>query len=130
MMHNNDDMLFDATTKKGIREGDIKISIIELNTNDDNSPCLGQERTQTAIKSSNAGIWTLDIATNSLMVCKRCNEIISIWDLKNVNIKLFSDLIGGGYKKGAVKAIFLAIKKGVPFDMEVPVIAGKNSCPK
>src|SRR5260221_8918772 len=130
MMHNNDDMLFDAPTKKGGNENDIKISIIELKASEDNSPCPDLERTQIAIKSLNAGIWTLDILTNSLIVCNRCKEIAVVCNEESVNVGRLRDLIAAGYDNKIMETFLLALNTGSPFDVEVPVIAVKNSCPQ
>src|SRR5258708_2739594 len=112
MIHNNDDMLFDGPTKKGDNENDLKISIIELKASEQNSTCPDLERAEIAIKSLNAGIWTLDISTNSLIVCNRCKEIIPIWNEKTVKISTLYDFVAFGCGKEIVKTFLLAIKTG------------------
>jgi len=120
-MYNNDDTLFDARTK---------ILIIELETGDDYSRCPGGERAIAAMGSFNAGTWTLDVSANSLVVCKRCRELIPVEGLKNISVKSLCDLIVGGYKKTIRECFLLAIKKGEAFDMEMPVVTVKDVRPK
>ena len=126
-MHDNDDMLFDTPAIRGGDGNDVKISIIELKTGEGNSPRDDQERSQIAIKSLNAGTWTLDISTQSLIVCDRCAEIIPIGQLDNINIKSFCDLIIAGHKKRVVEGFLLGIQKQGWFDVEVPLLAAKGS---
>ncbi len=129
-MYDNEDMLFDVPAKKGSNENVINISTVGQKASEDNRLYPYLERAKIAIRSLNAGTWTLDMATNSLMVCERCNEIIPIADLKNICIRSLYDLIIAGYKKRVVEDFLLGMQKSSSFDLEVPVDALRGSCPK
>ncbi len=108
----------------------MKLSIIDPTVSEEQSLYPDFERMKLAISSLNAGTWTVDISTNSLIVCTRCKEIIPICNEGIVKVSLLRDLIAPGYEKKVVDAFSLALKTESPFNVEVPIIVVKDSCPR
>lgn len=129
-MENKDNIPFNAPVTARSVERDMKISIIGYGDTDDIKSSADFEMERMAIKSLKAGTWTLDISTNSLIVCDRCREIIPMWNEKTVKISTLCDFIVSGCSKELAETFLVAIKTGFHFDVEVPVIAFKNSCPQ
>jgi two-component system sensor histidine kinase VicK len=130
LMQNKDNMPFNAPAKIGGIKYNMKKSVTELKVRTKQRPCPDFERMQMAIKSLNAGIWALDISTNSLVVCNRCKEIIPICNEENVKVSCFYDLIVAGYDKEAMEVFLLALKTGSSFNIEVPIVVVNDSRPK
>jgi len=100
-------------------EQDMTISIVE--------PHLSEERLQMGIKVLNAGTWALDLSTNSLIITKRCREILPICNEDHVKVSDLCEFIPATYGKKVVEAFLLALKTGSSFDMELPICPINNS---
>ena len=129
LIENKEKTLFNVLGTVGDMNSDIAISIINSVAAFDKFLPENFEREIVAIQSLNAGTWTLDISTNSLSLCNRCRQIVSICDKKSVKASQLFDLISSGYGKQTREDILFAVQTGSSFDVEVPVFV-KDSSPK
>jgi len=123
-------MIFNTALTINNLKYDMKLSIIDPWANQEQRPCPDFERMKMAINSLNAGTWTVDISTNSLIVCNRCKEIIPAFIEGSVKVSRLRDLIASGYDKKVVEDFMRALKTESSFDVEVPIIVVKDSRPK
>lgn len=126
MQNKNKMLIITPSTAAGIGYA-IKLSIVEPVPSEVQQLHPDIERMQMAIKSLNAGTWTLDISTSSLVVCNKCEEIIGLCNNENIKISRFCDLIAPSYSKKVVEMFLLTLKTGSPFDMEVPIVVTKHA---
>jgi len=90
----------------------------------------GNERMQLALSALNAGIWTLDFIANSLIVCKRCKELVPILNGRDIKVGQLRDCIRPADVNRIINTITMAITTNAAFEIEVPMIDLKGAKPK
>jgi two-component system sensor histidine kinase VicK len=130
LMQNEENIPFNAPLKVKYKAQDIQLSTNDVKVKEDANANKDYERMETALKSLNAGIWSIDISINSLIICARCKEIIPFRNDVVLTVGVFYDFVAFGYGKKVVETFLKSINTGADFDMEVPVIAVNGSYPK
>jgi signal transduction histidine kinase len=79
-------------------------------------------QTRSAVSSLNLGIWSIDISTGSLMVCKRCREILPMLGERRASINSFKEIIATGHQKRFEEIYLLSKQTGCQVDFDFPLM--------
>lgn len=126
-MQSNDSTPFIGTSKTTVPGHHIKISFIPRRRKREPTTCDELERLQSAIASLKSGTWTFDISTNSLMVCRRCKELIPALNVTGSETR--AQIVTANSSQ-VLESFYKALTTHAPFDIEVPVPAPNNYYPK
>jgi signal transduction histidine kinase len=127
LTQNNDNILLSGKYDTYGVASSLQIRYVHPISNKDNEDNDQFERMGSALKSLNSGIWTFELATNSLSVCIRCKDLIPILTNETVKLVELQALIVAEYREQFLNAFNIALKTNASIDLEVPTIVKGNN---
>jgi two-component system sensor histidine kinase VicK len=125
MQNNNETPLRDPAQKANV-EYNMHLTIV----GPEKVECADMERMQLALNTLNIGIWSLDVIANSLIICKKCKELVPTLNKGDIKVAQLLECIKPAYVNSLIKTIMIALTTNVAFDIEVPMVDIKGAKPR